>query len=171
MNRQLFEQLITSKMQGLVPVQTHWAEALEVDWQQKTMKAVAVKNKVPFYGVSLGLGGLYRKPKPGSLCLIGIVENQAGDSFLIDAEKVEEFAYKSGDSAFTIKEKGFIVKQGGESLKEVLNDWQQQFGKLCDELAKVVVSIGVSPNVPAITKIKAEVKEKIQKRLNQILIE
>jgi len=167
---QAFDRLITRKITDMLPVQTWWVTVSEVNWDKKTMKGVGVKNGTSFFDVSLGLNSFYRKPKIGSICLIGIAENQAAETFLIQAEQVEEFVYKSKGSELTIKEKGFIVKQGNESLKMVLNDWQEQFLKLCDELSKVVVSIGVSPNVPVIKQIKDKVKDNIQKRLNSILI-
>ena len=55
---------------------------------------------------------------------------------------------------FTFDASGFQFNRDGENLKEVLNTFQEGFGRLCDELSKVVVSIGVSPDVPAITQIK-----------------
>lgn len=169
-NIEEFGRLLARNINGKLKVQTHWCNATSVDWQAKTMTATGVSDGLEFYDVSLGLGSFYRKPKLGSLCLIGILENQEASAYLIDLSAFEEAVWYSGGSELTIKEEGFIIKQGDESLKEVLNDWQAQFGKLCDELNKVVVSIGVSPNVTSITQIKQEVLSKINGRLNNILI-
>lgn len=170
-NIEEFGQLLGRNINKQVKVQTHWVRVSEVDWQQKKMNAIAVVDDLPFYNIQLGLGSLVRRPKQGTLALIGCIGNQETDVFLIDASEIEETLFTSADSSFTINESGFIIKQGQESLKEVLNDWQDQFGKLCDEINKIVVSVGVSPNIPAIKKIKNEVETKLKQRLNNVLIQ
>ncbi|TCI93681.1 hypothetical protein [Tenacibaculum sp. M341] len=70
---------------------------------------------------------------------------------------------------FTIEDEGYSIKKGEESLKEVLNEWQAEFGKLCDEVSKIVVSIGVTPNVGAIAAIKQAVTGTLKDKLNTIL--
>ena len=168
-NIQEFGQLIASQIEALLKVQTHWCRVKEVDWENKTFTAVAVRDELPFYKVSLGLGSFYRRPAKDSLCLIGIIENADTDAFLIDAEAFDEAVWHSGESKLTIKKQGFIVKQGDESLKQVLNDWQAALVKLCEEVSKIVVSIGITPNVAAVAEIKQQIQD-IKKRLNGILI-
>lgn len=168
-NIQEFGELLGRSMNKKVKIQTHWCKVSEVNWDDKTMTVNAVHDDLPFNNVLLGLGSFYRKPKVDSLCLIGIIANQEAEAFLIDAEAFEEAIWVSGESEFTIKEEGFIVKQGDESLKEVLNDSFTEFGKLCDEINKIVVSIGVTPNVATITQIKVKVTNQINNRLNNIL--
>ena len=168
-NIQEFGELLNKNVSKQVKVQTHWCEVSEVNWDEKTMTAIGIQDDLPFNNVQLGLGSFYRKPKTDTLCLIGIIANQEASAFLIDAEAIEEAVWISGGSELTIKEEGFIVKQGSESLKTVLNDWQAEFGKLCDEINKIVVAIGVSPNVPVITQIKTKVNTQIKNRLNNIL--
>lgn len=170
-NIQEFGQLLGQNINKQVKVQTLWCKVEEVNWDEKTMTAKGIQDDLPFNDIQLGLGSFYRRPKAESLCLIGIIANQEASAFLIDAEAFEEAVWYSGESELIIKEDGFIIKQSGESLKTVFNDWQTQFGKLCDEVNKIVVSIGVSPNVPIITQIKTEVDTNIKNRLNNILIE
>lgn len=76
--------------------------------------------------------------------------------FLVEADELEEFVFKSGKSEMTIKDEGFIIKYEGESLKKVFND-------MIDEINKIIVINGTSINVPAMVAIK--------QRLNTILIE
>lgn len=154
----------------LIDVQTHWCNVKSVDWEKKTMIATGLVDDLDFFDVNLGVGSVYKKPKVKTKCLIGIINNNIADAFLIECDEVEEIVFKSGQSEFIIKEEGFIVKQGGESLKEVFNDLFEQKNKLNKEVQKIVVSIGVSPNVPVLTEIANET-DQIKERLNNILIE
>ncbi len=84
--------------------------------------------------------------------------------------EVESISGSIKTTKFTIDKNGYNISREGENLQKVLNDFMMEFGKLCDELNKVVVSIGVTPNVPVITTIKNTVETTIKKRLNSILI-
>lgn len=162
--------VLTDFTKRLIEVQTHWCIAKSVDWEKKTMTATGLVDDLDFFDVNLGVGHLYRKPKLGTRCLIGIVNNNSADAFMIDCDEVVEMIIKSGQSVQTIKESGFIIKKGDESLKEVLNDLINEINKLNDEVAKVVVSIGVTPNVPVLEQIKEETIS-VKARLNTILIQ
>jgi len=161
---------MNSMAKSHVKLQTCWAKAESVDWEEKTMTAIGVTDELPFYDIQLGVGSLYRKPKIGTMCLIGLIENQDAAAYLIDADEIEEAIYKSGESELTIKLDGFIIKQGDESFKAVLNDFQTEVGKLCEELAKVVVLIGTGPDLAAIAAIKTMVDVTIKNRFNSIFI-
>jgi hypothetical protein len=164
-----FKNLLTDKMKSHVPMQTEWVKVSEVDWEEKTMTAIGENNGLEYFDVLLGLGAINVKPKVGTLALVGAIHN--GEAcFMISCEEIEEIVFTSSESEFTIKENGFIVKQGDESLKTVLNDLIIQKNKLNDEVAKIVVSIGITPNVPVLTEIK-EATNQIKDRLNNILIE
>lgn len=134
---------------------TIWATAKAVDWSKKTMTAVSVTDGLEYWDVPLGIGNLYRKPAVNSKVLLGVVEGKDAAVVLLDAENVEELVYTSGESVFTIKKEGYIVKRGAESLRDCLNDF-------IDECNKIIVVNGTSINVPAV--------EAIKKRLNTILI-
>ncbi|UGU15218.1 hypothetical protein LS482_16215 [Sinomicrobium kalidii] len=148
--------VLREMIRGSIPVQTVWARVKEVNWQEKTMIATPLADDLDVFDVSLGLGSLYKKPVTGSLCLIGYIQNRDTDAFLIDAEEAEEILYTSGESSFTIKEDGYIVKKGGENLRDILSDFM-------DEVSKIVVVYGTTIDVAAVTAIK--------QRLNTILIE
>lgn len=162
--------VLDERSKKLIDVQTHWCVVKSVDWDKKTMIATGLVDDLEFYDVNLGVGSIYKKPKEKTKCLIGIINNNIADAFLIECDAVEEIIFTSGSSIFRIKENGFIVKQSDESLKKVLNDLVKQINKLNDEVAKIVVSIGVSPNVVALTQIKQETTA-INNRLNNVLIE
>lgn len=151
-----------------VKVQTCWATAKAIDWGKKTMTATAEIDGLDYFDVQLGVGSFYRKPKTGTMCLIGIIENQEAATFLIDCEELDEVVYTIADAELTINLSGYIIKKGNDSLKTVINDFQTEVGKLCDELNKVVVAIGTGPNVAAITAIKNKVTGDIKNRFNNI---
>ena len=162
--------VLDEKTKKLIDVQTHWCNAKLINWEKKTMTATGLVDDLDFFDVNLGVGSVYKKPKIKTKCLIGIINNNIADAFLIECDEVEEIAFKSGNSEFIIKENGFIVKQGGESLKQVLNDFFALKNQLNTEIQKIVVSIGVSPNVPALAQIANQTNQ-IKQRLNNILIE
>jgi hypothetical protein len=131
-----------------------WATVAAVDWSKKTMTAKSVVDGLEYFNVLLGLGSFYRKPKVGTKCLLGVLGDKKAATFLIEAEAFEESVMKSSDTEFTIKEDGFILKQGNESLKTILNDFM-------NEVNKIVVVQGRTIDVAAVTLIK--------NRLNTVL--
>jgi len=135
------------------------------------MTAIGIEDDLEYFDVQLGLGSWYRKPKVDTKVLLGVPGLQDKASFLLECEAFEEGIYVSGDSTFIIKEEGFVIKREDENLVNILSDYQEQFGKLCDEVNKIVVSIGTTPNVPAITLIKETVLNDINTRLKQVLKE
>lgn len=139
-----------------VKPQLVWAKVKSVDWNSKTMTATDVVDGLDYFEVLLGIGSVYKKPKVGAKCLLGILGNQASATFLIESEFVEETIYTSDKTKFIIKENGFVIQQNNESLKSVLNDFM-------DEVNKIVVIYGNTINVGKVTAIKD--------RLNTILIE
>jgi hypothetical protein len=150
-----FVEIINKKIKERVPVQTVWATVVSVDWDKKIMTAKGVHDDLDFFNILLGLEHQYIKPKVNSKALIGIIENTDANAFLIKADEVEEMVIKSGDSTFTIKTDGFIVKKGNETLREILNDF-------IDEVNKIIVINGTTINVEAVNAIK--------QRLNTVLI-
>lgn len=150
-----FNNLMAEKMKRSQSVQTVFATVKAVDWDKKTMTATGVIDDLDYYDVLLGLGEIYTKPKVGSRVLIGLINNQGNNSFLIWSEETEEWAHKVGKAGMEMKNDGFVLEAQGESLKKVLNDF-------IDEVNKIIVVNGTTINVVAVTAIK--------QRLNKILI-
>lgn len=107
-------------------------------------------------------------PKINSVVTIGIYSTN-NKAVILSVSEVEKIYFKNEKSDFTFDSSGFQFNRDGENLREVLNQFQEGFGKLCDELAKVVVSIGVTPDVPAILQIKNEIINTNKQALNKIL--
>lgn len=108
-------------------------------------------------------------PKPDTTVLVSRIGDDDNTLFVSAVSEVESIDGVIENTNFHIDKQGYNLSRDGENLKEVLNDWQTQFGKLCDEINKIVVSIGVTPNVVAITQIKNTVTNDLQQRLNTIL--
>lgn len=107
-------------------------------------------------------------PKINSVVTIGIYSTN-NKAIVLSVSEVEKIYFRNDKSEFTFDGSGFQFNRDGENLKEVLNGFQDGFGKLCDELAKVVVSIGVTPDVPAIMQIKNDIVNTNKQALNKIL--
>lgn len=107
-------------------------------------------------------------PKIGSIVTIGIFSTNS-NAVILAVSEVEKIYFKNEKTDFTFDSSGFQFNRDGENLKDVLNTFQDNFGKLCDELSKVVVSIGVTPDVPAIQQIKNDVITANKNALNKIL--
>ncbi len=156
MSKEIDEFIRLSKEQSkdFVKPQIVWGTVKSVDWSSKTMTATSVVDELDYFNVLLGLGSVYRKPKVGSKCLLGVIQNHASATFLIECEDFEQIQVKSNDSEFTIDQSGFTIKKGEEDLKSVLTDFM-------NEVSKIVVLQGTTVNVAAITTIK--------QRLNTVL--
>lgn len=117
-----FKELLNKMAKGHVTIQTALVTVKSVDWSKKTMVATGVSDNLDYPDVRLGLGCEYRKPALKCNCLIGVIENLPNATFLIDAEKVEEFVYESGNSKLTMNKDGFVIERNGESLTQIIKD-------------------------------------------------
>ena len=106
-------------------------------------------------------------PKVGSMVTVGLINRDS--AVILSVSEVDKIYFKKDKSEMIFDKDGFEFNRDGENLKQVLNDFQTGFGKLCDELSKVVVSIGVSPNVPVINQIKESIVTTNKNALNKIL--
>lgn len=84
-------ELIGQKIRELTPIQTVWAVCKSVDWDKKTMIATGQIDDLDYEGIILGNGSEFKKPVVGSICLIGIIQNNAAMPFLIDAVEIDEY--------------------------------------------------------------------------------
>lgn len=149
-----FVRLMKNGQKALVKPQMVWAKAGAVDLAAKTMTAKGLVDDLEYYDVLLGLGHIHKIPNEGSLCLLGIIGNHSGFTFLIEADDVKAMQIKSNETDFIIDETGYKITKANESLTNILNDF-------IDEVMKIVVIEGRSINVPVVTAIKT--------RLNTVL--
>ncbi|CAA0253611.1 hypothetical protein [Tenacibaculum maritimum] len=153
--------------------QTFIATVLKVDKQEKVI-TVEDTDGLDFDNVRLtsvisSHNKVVQFPKENTTVLVSKIGDDDNTLFVSAISEVESIEGVIENTEFHIDKNGYTIARDSENLKEVLNDWQAQFGKLCDEVNKIVVSVGVTPNVAAITQIKNTVTTELQQRLNTIL--
>lgn len=166
---------LRKKFDRLLPKQTIIAKVIEVDRAKLTCDVEPADGGAAYVDVRLQSTiddsdqGVFLIPKVGSFVTISIVSNDDNYCYVAQYSEIDEFVYKIDELELSGNKDGVRINNKGENLKNVLNDWQSEFGKLCDEVNKIVVNIGTSPNVPVIIQIKAKVDTTIKQRLNKIL--
>lgn len=93
-----------------------------------TMDVTGVIDRLEYYDVQLGMGALCIYPKPGTTCLVGIVEGQETDAFLISANEVDEIVLNGGTLGGLVKvgeltERLNLIEKDINSLKQKLSGW------------------------------------------------
>lgn len=153
-------------------VQTFPAHIREVD---KTTATVVVQDfdgfvfdEVRLASVIDDANKVVQYPAVDSTVLVSRIGDDDNTFFVASMSKVESIVGQIGEAEFHIDKLGYQIDRADENLKQVLCDFQDEVGKLCDEINKVVVSVGVTPNVAAITAIKQEITA-AQTRLKTIL--
>lgn len=171
--------------------QTFIATVTKVDKEDKTIEVVDTDgfdfNNVRLTSVINESNKVVQYPKEETTVLVSRIGDNDTTLFVSAISEVESiegdiedvhfhidkqgYLLEKGEDnvCFLIQDEGYSIKRGEESLKEVLNEWQAEFGKLCDEINKIVVSIGVTPNIGAITQIKQTVTSTLNQKLNTIL--
>lgn len=119
-------------MKKQIPVQTCWVTAKEIQWEEGTMTCTDILSDLDMWDVFLGLGSVKIKPKIGSKCLLGIVNNNEGLGYLIFAEEIDEIAITSdlvnindGKNGGLIKIEELVKKIN--ALEERLNTHQHSY--------------------------------------------
>lgn len=115
-----FGKLMTSKTKKLIDVQTHWCIVKEVDWTKKTMTATGIVNDCDFFEVNLGIGSINRSPTVGTKCIVGIINNDTADAFLIECESVDEIEI-SDATGFKLVLKDGKMTINGENFGGIVN--------------------------------------------------
>ena len=149
-----FTELIAKQARQLIPKQTIWAICKQVDWHSKTMTATGQIDDLDYQDILLGNGFEFKKPKVGSLCLLGILQNNEAMTYLIDAVEIEEHLLIVDKTVFKMDLNGFLMQRENSNLKSILLDLIKEVNLLNKELQKVVVSVGVTPNVPVLQQIE-----------------
>ena len=143
------KQTINELIKGNIPIQTVWVTVSEVDWEERTMTAIGIDDEVEFFDVLLGLGSVDLKPKIGSDCLIGIIENQSTISFILMANELEEIDVVIEDCQLNINN-GFTIKKEDETLKKIIVDALKLF-KTAERKSSNGVTLGlIEPQILAV---------------------
>lgn len=106
-------------------------------------------------------------PKIGSSVVIGVIPSNS-NAVILSVSDVDTMEYVKGDTRLKVDAEGYTIERQEENLGQVTEDLLGEIGNLCDELSKVVVSVGVTPNVPVIEAIKNRVLNGIKGRFKKI---
>lgn len=93
-----------------------WVTVKEIQWDQKTMTATSVSDGLDYFEVQLGLGSFYRRPKVGSIALIGTPMQEEAAGFLIDCASLDE-EYIEDSTGFKWHLNEGLLKINGESFE------------------------------------------------------
>lgn len=131
-NIQKLKETLDRRQKSMIPVQTMWVTVKSVNWEEKTMTATGVMDGLDCFDVLLGLGSVYVKPKTGSKCLVGMMENQPAAWFLISAAEVEEVSVNADEIVFNGGGNGGVPISGNVSdrlnkVEKDINDLKQVF--------------------------------------------
>lgn len=126
-------------------VQVVWATAKSVDWDTRTMVATGVIDELDYLDVRLGLGAENRKPKIGSKCLLGIIQNIEAKTYLIHAEELELIESTSEKQTITSEE--IIINEGNNGGIIVIAKLQAEIEKLNTalEILKTATLAAIAP--------------------------
>lgn len=95
----LREALLSLVKGQLPPPNLSFGEVTEVDWPAKTCTVKDLVSDLEVYDVLLSVNGSeydVKKPKDGTTCIIGLLENKETDAFMVWCEEYEEW-HLNGD--------------------------------------------------------------------------
>lgn len=95
-------------------------------------------------------------PEINTTVLVGLIGNDENTLFVCAVDAVESVEGVIGECKFLIDNNGYHLAKGELNVKDLLVDGFENQNKLNRELQKVVVSIGVTPNVPALKEIEGK---------------
>lgn len=130
MNLDKLRKTFLEKIKGEIPMQTAWVEVMEVDWENQTMTAKGLSDDLEYYDVLLGLGQIAIKPEVGTMCIIGMIENNDTTPFLIYADTVEDYRITVAENQFEMDAAGFLLKKHNETLQKLMVDLLQEIQKM-----------------------------------------
>lgn len=141
-----------------IPEMTFAAKVLSVNKQAKTIEAEDEELKYDDIRLTASIDDKSDKvilyPKVGSWVLVGLIGNDENTLSVCSVSEVESIEGVIGKSFFQIDKDGYRIVRDGKNIRDVLVSGFRNQNKINDELQKVVVSIGVTPNIPALEAIK-----------------
>ena len=99
--------------EGARQAQLRWVTVDKVDKENKAMDVTGVIDQLEYYDVQLGMGALCIYPKPGTTCLVGIIEGQVLNGGTLGG------LVKVGE----LTERLNLIEKDINSLKQKLSGW------------------------------------------------
>ncbi|MEH0007890.1 MAG: hypothetical protein V6Z82_04125 [Flavobacteriales bacterium] len=108
-------------------------------------------------------------PRADSSVLVAKIGGSDNTLVCIAYSEVEAVEGQIEDTSFSIDREGIHVERKGKSLYDTLKKLFETVQSLCDETAKIVVSVGTTVDIPAVNRIKQRIEDAVTKDLNEIL--
>ena len=102
--------------EGARQAQLRWVTVDKVDKENKAMDVTGVIDQLEYYDVQLGMGALCIYPKPGTTCLVGIIEGQETERLNLIEKDINSLKQKL--SGWTP-----VPNDGGSALKTALSSY------------------------------------------------
>lgn len=142
--------------------QLRWCTVTSVDKEKRVMDAAGEADGLEYFDVGLGMGSVNVYPKPGSLCLVAVVEGRETDAFLISAAEVESIEVTAGTIIMNDGGLGGLVRV--QELTDVINGMVDKFNSHTHMVSGVTAG-GATVTAPAPTgKMDTLKKEKIENK-------
>ncbi|HMI04275.1 MAG TPA: hypothetical protein VK541_17435 [Pedobacter sp.] len=91
-------------------------------------------------------------PADQSSVIYAIIDNQETEAMIIKCSEIEKVMMKVGELEYHIDENGVMIKCGNDSLGSVISGF-------IDEVKKIIVINGRSPNVVALNALKVKLNK------------
>lgn len=144
---------------GKTNAQVIWARCTSLDWEAKTMEAESVSEGVRYYDVILGNGFTYVRPRIGSLCLIGLIGGERFETFLMDADEVDEVEMKASGVNISTDGTKIEIRNGDHSLKTLID-------ALFERINEMVFTTNVGPTIKLVN---APQFQQLKERFGELL--
>lgn len=91
-------------------------------------------------------------PADGSSVIYAIIDNQDTEAVLLMCSDVDRVVFEVGTMKYELDATGHLIQAGNEKLSTALTDF-------IDEVTKIIVINGRSPNIAALGLIKTRIKK------------
>ncbi|HBI39658.1 MAG TPA: hypothetical protein DDY16_01740 [Tenacibaculum sp.] len=144
-----------------IPEMVFAAKVTAVNKEEKTITVTDEGISYPDVRLSSVINGNNKVivyPEPNTSVLVGLIGNDENTLFVCSVDTVESIEGVIGECKFLIDNNGYHLTKRGLNVKDLLVDGFENQNKLNKELQKVVVSIGVTPNVPVLKEIENQIR-------------
>jgi pyruvate formate-lyase activating enzyme-like uncharacterized protein len=91
-------------------------------------------------------------PKEDSEVIYGLVENQSTEAVILKCSEIEKVMVKVDTVSYELDTTGHLLKKGNDTAAKILSDF-------VDEVAKIIVINGRTPDVVKLAAIKSRVND------------
>ncbi|MDE5424029.1 hypothetical protein L3073_17575 [Ancylomarina sp. DW003] len=171
---EIFQRLIDLSLKRHLPMQVFIGQVESVDIETQT--CTVIREDAPkLFGVRLNAtiaeytDRLILKPKKDSMVLLGIIENDVNEAYLLACSELEEISLNIENQSLLINKEGFVFNEGElgglikiEELRTQLDKLTARVNAIFDGFSKLILdppqkgSVSVTNGLKAITSPSTE---------------